>query len=116
MIEWLTKALKTLSETDSRRLRRLETTVMEIQDDGEKFLRLAERINARLRGRASRAAASADDGEDRPADDSADRVDGNGGALPRAASLVASQQAPRVAPVFTKAQLREFARQKGIRA
>lgn len=115
-MKWLTDALKTLSESDSRRLRRLETTVMEIQDDGEKFLRLAERINARLRGRASRASAAAGDGEGGPGDGSAGADGGDVDTLPRPALVGAAQSGTGVTPVYTKAQLREFARAKGIRA
>lgn len=111
VVDWLRNALKTLSESDSRRLRRLETTVMEIQDDGEKFLRLAERINARLRGRANRERASADD-ESGGRDDL--QSDSGSGAVGTQLGPALVAEKPEVR--YTKEQLREFARAKGIRA
>jgi hypothetical protein len=111
VVEWLGNALKTLSESDSRRLRRLETTVMEIQDDGEKFLRLAERINARLRGRANRERASADD-EPGGRDD----VQSDSGTGPVGAQSGPALVAQKSEVTYTKEQLRGFARAKGIRA
>jgi hypothetical protein len=109
VVEWLRNALKTLSESDSRRLRRLETAVMEIQDDGEKFLRLAERINARLRGRARRADAGSDS-VDKPDDGADDHRHSDVADIPRAASLGQSEQVVAV----NKEELRARARARGL--
>jgi hypothetical protein len=84
---------------------------MEIQDDGEKFLRLAERINARLRGRANRERASTDD-EPGGRDDV--QSDSGSGAVSTQLGPALVAEKPKV--TYTKEQLRGFAREKGIRA
>jgi hypothetical protein len=70
--------LKTLTERDSARLRRLESLVLELTDDVTKCLELADRINARLRQRAKRSVADPNERDDGPADDTADHQHGDG--------------------------------------
>lgn len=64
-------ATKPLTEADSARLRRLEGQVNDLTADLDQILGHVERINARLRQRASRAGASAGEREGVAGDDPA---------------------------------------------
>ena len=75
--------------------------MQEMADDISLCLDTIPKINARLRQRARRESESVE-GADAPA--------------PAGADLVAPIQAASTEPLFTKDQLRAFARQKGIRA
>lgn len=92
---------ETLPEADSARLRRLDRQVQEMADDLSLCLDTIPKINARLRQRARRESENVE-GAEAPAQPTADFVP----AIPATSSE----------PMFTKDQLRAFARQKGIRA
>lgn len=107
--------LKTLSERDSARLRRLEATSNEHGDDIEQLLNLVPKINARLRQRARR---ESDAGADISMGDP-DIVGGVPrqefvGPLPTLSNTDHNgTHAPGVA-TFTKDELRARARAKGM--
>jgi len=89
---------ETLPETDSARLRRLDRQVQEMADDLSLCLDTIPKINARLRQRARRESENGEVAEATPVAE-------------RPVSVPGSEE-----PVFTKDQLRAFARQRGIRA
>jgi len=90
---------ETLPETDSARLRRLDRQVQEMADDLSLCLDTIPKINARLRQRSRRETEAAE-GVETPPQPSIPDVTGT----------------TTTEPLFTKDQLRAFARQKGIRA
>jgi multidrug resistance efflux pump len=105
---------KTLSERDSARLRRHEAQINDLTADIEQCLRAVERLNARLRQRASRAS--------RPDDDA--NLDGDGDVpyfvrpspveQAQSSESVASLSADAPRSQLAKAQLRQLARQRGL--
>ena len=97
--------LKTLSERDSARLRRLEKDFTQLADDVEMCMSTIPKINARLRARATRAAAAEAAEEETSSPLPTESLSSPASSLPGQSS-----------PVFSKSQLREFARLKGLRA
>jgi len=96
--------LKTLSERDSARLRRLEKDFVQLADDVEMCMTTIPKINARLRARATRAAA-AEAAEEEPSPSPSP--------TPLQEEPGASRH-DRFSPQYSKEQLRQFARQKGL--
>lgn len=107
--------LKTLTERDSRRLRRLESLVMELTDDVTKCLELADRINARLRQRARRASETASDDGSESSNGADDNRDGHVAALASISPVGQSgQQESTVDRIPMRDALRARARQRGL--
>ena len=92
---------KTLSDRDSARLRRLEKDFTMLADDVEICMNTIPKIHAKLRMRATRAAAAEIETEDTSPSES----------VPAAAQLSPDQHP---SPVYSKAQLRQFASQRGL--
>jgi hypothetical protein len=88
---------KTLRERDSARLRQLEKDFELLASDVETCMATIPKIHAKLRMRATRAAQAEIEGEE---------------VFQPSVESPASPSSP--APVYSKAQLREFARQRGI--
>lgn len=94
---------KTLSERDSARLRRLEKDFNTLADDVEMCVAIIPKINARLRARATRAAA-ADAVEEEPSTQSQEQP----------SAIPSPQSNHQVRPQYSKDQLRQFARSRGL--
>lgn len=92
---------RTLSERDSARLRRLEKDFAILADDVETCMNTIPKIHAKLRMRATRAAAAEIEAEETSPSES----------VPVAA-LSSPDQHP--SPVYSKDQLRQFAAQRGL--
>lgn len=92
---------RTLSERDSARLRRLEKDFAQLADDVEMCLNTIPKIHAKLRMRATRAAAA--------------EIEGEEASPPSSSEISTSSPAPQlgVSP-YSKDQLRQFARQRGL--
>jgi len=95
--------LKTLSERDSARLRRLEKDFIQLADDVEMCMTTIPKINARLRARATRAAAA--EVEEDPSSPPLEQP-----------ALIPSSTSDHPSQAYSKDQLRQFARLKGLRA
>ena len=95
--------LRTLRERDAARLRQLEKDFELLASDVETCMNTIPKIHAKLRMRATRAAAAEIETEDASPSPSAEQ-------LPES-----SQLDPRLSsPVYSKEQLRAFARQRGL--
>ena len=92
---------RTLSERDSARLRRLEKDFTLLADDVEICMNTIPKIHAKLRMRATRAAAAEIETEDTSPSES----------VPAA---VPSSPGQPQSPVYSKDQLRQFALQRGL--
>jgi len=89
----------------SNEARRLELRIVELEDDLGKAVRLIERIDARQRGRASKQPSPADS-----------RAGDCGGAPCDDVRVPAPNGVVDGEAVYTKEQLRQFARQRGLTA
>jgi hypothetical protein len=103
---------KTLSERDSARLRQLERVCHNLSADIDECLTAVDRIDARLRTRAARAARSRDVSADSVVGDEPDFV------MPTRVGAEESDssmtQRPLVEGVSSKERLRALARQRGL--
>ena len=93
---------KKLTDTDAARLRRVEARLLSVEDDVTKSLVFCEKINARLRVRARRAADEADQEEEESRGDAS-------------APTLSLPAAPTEAHRMTREELMTRARAKGLR-
>lgn len=109
---WPWNRSKTPLRTDSGQLRDIQVRMAEMEADFEKVFHLIDKINGRLRQRERRAdldgdrgaaEGGGDGGDDRPEFVAPLQAEGAG---PSSSSLTL--------PVYSKEQLRQFARQRGL--